>query len=138
LNIRGQTALKHFDRPGRSVGLWAAVRSAGVECDSFFLHLGQRAVQIRKSTAASDPEAPPPTILLPRNKLCDAMKTNLLGLHGGPNLDIEYGCRLERLDIDKKVAYFGGKEYSYDLVIGADGVQSPVRKSLFGMYVLFG
>jgi hypothetical protein len=41
LNVRGQKAIKEFDKPGRSYGLFKRIQDKGVFSDSFFLHLGK-------------------------------------------------------------------------------------------------
>lgn len=132
LNIRGQTALRHFDRAGGSEGLFAEVAAEAVSSDSFFLHLGGRAIQIRKPRPEEETGVPP-TLLLPRSRLCAALLRSLERSYGGRGtLDVRYECPLERLDIDGRTAFLGGaKEFRYDFVIGADGVQSRVRRSLF-------
>jgi kynurenine 3-monooxygenase len=136
LNIRGQTALQYFDTPQRSKGLWSAVKSTGVLTDSFYLHFGDRAFQLRKPNKKTDTSSPPPTLLLPRNKLCEAMSRNLLETYRQKKLSIQYNCPLQRVDINSKLAYIGPNSdpYAYDLIIGADGVQSPLRRSMYGEY----
>ena len=137
LNIRGQMALKHFDQPHRSAGLWEAIRSTGVESDAFYLHIKNRSIPIRKPQTSSLSSEVPPTVLLPRNKLCEALRNHLLERYGPNKLNIMYSCPLERVDINNHKAYFNsGQEYDYDLLIGSDGVQSIVRKELFGTYSL--
>ena len=136
LNIRGQTAVKHFDQPDRSQRLWEAIRSSGVETDAFYLHIKDRSIQIRKPRSSTDTISTiPPTILLPRNRLCEAMRSNLLANYKSEKLKIKYSCPLADVDVNNRIAYFeNGEEFKYDLLIGTDGVQSNVRKVLFEKY----
>lgn len=136
LNIRGQTAIQHFDQPHRSQQLWDTIRSSGVESDAFYLHIKDRSIQIRKPRSSRETTSGiPPTVLLPRNRLCEAMRSNLLANYNSKNLQIKYSCPLEDVDMNNRIAYFdNGKEFKYDLLIGADGVQSNVRRILFEKY----
>lgn len=135
LNIRGQTAVEYFDEPSRSTGLWDEIMSKGVATDSFFLHIFGRKFQIRKPAAKTDTDVkstnPPPTILLARNKLSEAMLDVIERVYGqSGKLKIEFNSRLQSVNLEKRTAVVDGKEREYDLLIGADGVQSVVRQAV--------
>jgi 2-polyprenyl-6-methoxyphenol hydroxylase-like FAD-dependent oxidoreductase len=136
LNIRGQSAIKHFDTENRSKGLWAEIFSKGVESDAFFLHIGKKKFQIRKPSPKMEEserktDAVPPTLLIPRNKLSEAMLNILERNYGATNrLRVEFNSRLESVDLNRKVAIINDQEQPYDLIIGSDGVQSCVRGAL--------
>ena len=133
INIRGQHALRHFDTPSRSKGLLESVKATGVPTDSFFLHIGSKSIALRKPAPPSQSSDIPATILLPRNKLCEAMLTSLKERYGDETerLKISYSTPLDSLDLNAKTAFFGNESFNYDLVIGADGVQSKVRQAMF-------
>ena len=53
---------------------------------------------------------------------------------GQPGVNLQMGRRLVRVDSEphQPIAYFDdGRQARYDLIVGADGVHSPVRTSLF-------
>ena len=151
LNVRGQGAIKYFDKEGRSPGLLQSIAIRGVESDSFFLHIGKTKIGIRKpspknkkgeTTQSTIPflAPPPPTLLVPRNKLTEGMLENLETLHGGPSshLKVSFNTKLVQVDLvnGKATVESGNAETSisetksYDLIIGADGVQSILRDAI--------
>ena len=155
LNVRGQGAIKYFDKEGRSPGLLKSIATRGVESDSFFLHIGKTKIGIRKpspknekgkeTTPSTIPflAPPPPTLLVPRNKLTEGMLENLETLHGGPSshLKVSFNTKLVNVDLvnGKATVESGNTETSsgiitetksYDLIIGADGVQSILRDAI--------
>lgn len=151
LNIRGQAAINHFDVPKKSPGLWGALTPLGVESDSFFLHIGSRKIHLRKpqkedstiakiETPVEGPEVPP-TLLIPRNKLCVGMLQNLENLYAGSGrLTMTFNSRLIGVDLVNQVAEFDEKRFlvegslkvnkPYDLIVGADGVTSLLRDAM--------
>lgn len=75
LNIRGQTAIKHFDVNNRSLGLYKTISQYGVLSESFYLHIGKLKLQIRKPNNNNNKAAsPPPTLMISRNKLVGALE----------------------------------------------------------------
>jgi len=129
LNCRGQSAIKYFDTEQRSLGLWNAIKNEGVESDSFFLHIGKRKIQIRKPSE-NNLEGPPPTLMIPRNKLCGAMLNSLEKNYKGL-FNIRFRTKVEKLDLNSRVARFSdGTEKQYDLILGADGVNSAIRSAM--------
>ena len=128
LNVRGQGALKYFDQPGRSFGLFHDVCKEGVTSESFYLHLGKTKIQIRKP-AAKVGSGPPPTIMLPRHRLAAALLYNAKKLYGD-RLQCKFNTRVNSIDIATRTAVLSdGTKLKYDLLIGADGVNSEVRKA---------
>jgi 2-polyprenyl-6-methoxyphenol hydroxylase-like FAD-dependent oxidoreductase len=137
LNIRGQSAIKHFDRDDRSRGLWAKIFSRGVESDAFFLHIGGRKFAIRKPASKEDAgksgasNKVPPTLLIARNKLSASMLDVLENRYGASKkLTVEFNSKLQNVDLNARTATVNGRVGPYDLIIGSDGVQSAVREAL--------
>jgi kynurenine 3-monooxygenase len=142
LNLRGQAAINHFDVVGKSPGLWGSLTPLGVESDSFFLHIGSKKFQLRKPSKNRTKSADevPATLLIPRNKLCVGMLENLEKLYSDSGrLSITFNSRLLNVDLENKVAEFDEAREAdsavrvskkYDLIIGADGVQSELRNAM--------
>lgn len=129
LNIRGQTAIKYFDRPGKSFSLWHNIRKGGVLSETFWLHIGKLKLNIRKPAPNSDSNAPP-TLMIPRNKLVEAL-VDVANSTYNDRFKIKYNTKCTSIDIKSKTAYFSdGTSSSYDLLIGADGANSEVRNAL--------
>lgn len=132
LNIRGQTAIKYFDKPGRSFGLWHGIRKEGVFSETFWLHIGKLKLNIRKPVSNSDDNnnIPPPTLMIPRNKLVQGL-VDVANSTYGDRFKIKYNTKCTSIDIKAKVAYFSdGTSLPYDLLIGADGANSEIRNAL--------
>ena len=68
LNVRGQAAIRSLDAPGRSFGLWHAVRREGVFSEEFWIHIGKLKLAIRKKAKPGGRLQPPPTLMIPRNR----------------------------------------------------------------------
>jgi 2-polyprenyl-6-methoxyphenol hydroxylase-like FAD-dependent oxidoreductase len=135
LNIRGQSAFKYFESKNRSKGLWSNVLKEGVESDSFFLHIGQQKFHIRKPTppsVKSDPETPPPTLLIQRNRLCAAMLSYLEYHYASTGqFRIHFDSKLKDVSLGtRQVILENDKIEDYDMLIGADGVNSIVRTAM--------
>lgn len=132
LNIRGQTAIKHFDTVNRSNGLMDAIRKEGVLSDSFFLHIGKMKLHIRKPVPQNKykPDDPPPTLLIPRNKLCGALLNQLNTTYGNDGrLTIDFQKKVTNVLLDKRILVTDdGVEHPYDLLVGGDGVGSITRQ----------
>ena len=137
LNIRGQKALKYFQT--RAPGLWEDIKRNGLGIDAFHIHIGSKELKIRKPKFPNTYDAvvtwedtPPPTLMIPRNKLCESMLGNLEKHHKkSGNFRIKFSSKLDSVDLEHKVCRFEcGESASYDLLVGADGVQSAVRKAM--------
>jgi 2-polyprenyl-6-methoxyphenol hydroxylase-like FAD-dependent oxidoreductase len=130
LNIRGQTAIKHFDINGRSLGLYEAISQHGVLSESFYLHIGKLKLQIRKPNNNKNASAPPPTLMISRSKLVGGLVQSGIQCYGD-RFKIKYNTKAIDIDLLQKKIYFSdGSVKDYDLLIGADGVNSQVRKSM--------
>lgn len=126
LGIRGRTAIRQVP------GLWEEVRQKGVPCDKFLLYLGNKAVQIRQN-ALPGTEA---SLMINRDKLCCALLEGLVSRHassGRLSLSFDVKC----VDVDMKMQEVelnsidkSTYKCAYDLLVGADGVNSRVRDAL--------
>lgn len=137
LNIRGQNALKYFEP--HAPGLWDAIRKNGIGSDAFFLHIGNTELKIRTpispntyTSVTTWNAVPPPTLMIPRNKLASAMLDVILKHYEpGGKFKVVFSSKLENVDFDEqKCRFSSGVSEAYDLLVGADGVQSAVRDAM--------
>jgi kynurenine 3-monooxygenase len=132
LNIRGQTAIKHFDKPGKSNGLWNAIRKEGVFSETFWLHIGKLKLNIRKPIPNSNENnsVPPPTLMIPRNRLVQAL-IDVAQTNYNDRFNIKFNTKCTNIDLKNKMAYLNdGSIMKYDFLIGSDGANSEVRNAL--------
>ena len=131
LGVRGRSSIKDV-----SASLWELVKTRGVECERFSLHLGRRVLQIRQTSPQLISE---PSVLINRADLCAALldgfedKDIFTPKVQAPTLLFERQCI--SVDCKEKVAVFQGPDSGlesvpYDVLLGADGVNSAVRNAL--------
>jgi kynurenine 3-monooxygenase len=72
LGVRGRSSIKDV-----SASLWELVKTRGVECERFSLHLGRRVLQIRQTSPQLISE---PSVLINRADLCAALLTKTSSL----------------------------------------------------------
>jgi kynurenine 3-monooxygenase len=145
LNIRGRNAINYFDTPGRSSGLWKELAKVGIESDRFFLHINKRKFQLRDSIKKDskgeivDNDSPPPTLLISRDKLCSVLLQELENKYLNNNninesnnlLSINYGWKLKSVNLlARSLKFENNSTFEYDWVLGCDGVQSIIRKTM--------
>jgi len=115
--------------------LWDRIRGEGVFSETFWLHIGKLKLNIRKPVPNSDSDdknklIPPPTLMIPRNKLVQSL-VDVAHSTYGDRFKIKYNTKCTSIDINTKVAYFSdGTSSDYDLLIGSDGANSEVRNAL--------
>ncbi|MGH8988555.1 MAG: FAD-dependent monooxygenase [Acidimicrobiales bacterium] len=115
----------------RSVGLEEPVREIGWEPDHTMLHNGITGRVISKTSRASAAEAYGASgCMIHRADLLDRLATNLPGVL----VELAARCDGARTEGDVAIAHFSdGREIEADVVVGADGIHSAVRESLFGV-----
>lgn len=132
IGSRGQNALRYFDTPARSRGLLNHVKALSVATDDIYLHADSVKTQVRRNGGIQ-----PPSLHLPRNKFCQAVVASLREVYGGQKdrLRISYRTPIKALDLNARIAFMeNGEKYTYNLIIGADGVRSIVRQAMLGVH----
>jgi len=135
LNIRGQNAFKYFDHKNRPGNILSLLREEGIESDAFFLHFGRRSIQLRKrNNKENEKDKVTPTLLLSRDKITTVLLSILNNVYANENLFLaRFNTKVVGIDTKRRRCKLeDGSEEVYDLLIGADGVNSIVRKSLVG------
>jgi len=127
LGVRGRTAIKKA-----SSALWEIVKSRGVECEKFSLHIGKRVLQIRQTSPLLISE---PSVLINRADLCAALLDGFSCNEALRMPVLKFGSQC--VDVDTSARHVvllkddGSREtVSYDVLIGADGVNSQVRAAM--------
>ena len=132
ISTRGQNALNHFDTSTRSRGLLNHVKALSVATDNAYIHADSKKIPMRRGDGKR-----PPSLFLPRNRFCQGLLASLREVYGKQKnrLKISYRTPLKALDLNARMAFFenGGTD-TYDLIIGADGVRSVVRKALLDVH----
>jgi len=112
------------------IGVLEQILDVGVVYDgyTFFDYKGNEVVAIKSQLGD---ERVPPNCALPRRELSRI----LIGAAEGAGAKIRYGTTVEDLD-DRGdsigVTLTDGSTADYDLVVGFDGIKSPLRSRLFG------
>ena len=119
LNDRGMSAISQIP------GLKDAVRAISLEVKGTVVHTrdgGTRQIERKK-----------PLVALDRNQLTKVLLSTLEEKYGSELLGIHFESSCTRVDLAAKKAYFATLEseltIDYDLIIGADGAKSVVRKA---------
>lgn len=130
LGVRGRAAIK---KAGDD--LWDLVRKNGVECEKFSLHIGKRVIQIRQESPVLITE---PSVLINRADLCAALLDGFDAPGCGEAPCLRFDSQCVSVDTSARevvVETSGGarETIQYDLLLGADGVNSKVRDAMLSV-----
>lgn len=126
LNQRGMNAINQIS------GLLTALKACSVEIKRTISHQanGKQQVISRKK----------PSIGVNRNQLTIVLLEQLIKKFDDSRLKIHFNCECKQVDFTNKQAQFQDKDKSfnveYDLLIGADGVNSIVREQMLSIEAL--
>jgi len=136
IGIRGRTAIRQVDE-----ALWRAVKQRGYESERFQLHLGELVIPLRSEMDGSDEERVEPSLLTFQSELCAALLEELERRHhpSSERLTICFATKVDSCDFDSmNIKTENGEEMgSFDLIVGCDGVNSPVRTTMEKTFATF-
>jgi kynurenine 3-monooxygenase len=147
IGIRGRTAIQsaRSDDDGSSP-LWQAVKERGFSSSRFILHLGKFQVRLRDENDERRQDVEP-SLLLFQTDLCRAMAEQLEARYCSNNANAR-SRRVEKIYLNEKVTRIdwarkeifcekSGRRVNFDLLVGCDGVNSIVRKSIADVFPAF-
>ena len=125
LGIRGRTAIQTVDNE-----LWNSVKKRGYECERFKLYLTPKInIKLRDRE-----EGVQPSVLIYQSDLCGQLLDELEKRADDNVVNINFDSPITKLDLDESTVSFTKDERNiqqpYDLIIGCDGANSIVRKSM--------
>ena len=123
LGIRGRTAIKSVNND-----LWEAVKQRGYECDRFRLYINPSFnVKLRDRE-----EGVQPSVLIYQSDLCGALLDELEKRDVHNKVNLRFDANVNQVDLSSSQISIDNRpvEAIYDLIIGCDGANSIVRKSL--------
>ncbi len=126
VGIRGRTAIRQVDEE-----LWKAVKRKGYESERFQLHVGGFVIPLRDGSDGAEP-----SLLTFQSELCAGLTEELVRRHGdGGRLQLKFGTRVKACDLNAmKVTLEDSttelENETFDLIVGCDGVNSPVRAAM--------
>ncbi|KAG7346981.1 kynurenine 3-monooxygenase [Nitzschia inconspicua] len=138
IGIRGRTAIRQVDED-----LWQTVKNRGFESERFQLHVGGLVIPLRSEKDASNKDGliVEPSVLTYQTDLCGALLDELeRRFQGSGRLKMHFQTTIKECNLDSMALSLEneGKDLiqppladkSYDIIVGADGVNSIVRNSI--------
>ncbi|XP_024515596.1 uncharacterized protein LOC112340800 [Selaginella moellendorffii] len=121
LSARGRDAISRVD------GLWTEVEKQGVPSSQFVLHIGGRAIALKRN-----PDKP--SLLVNQRSLAAVLVKELQKRYSQKQVQVIYGARCVGVDFNSRAVEFRLKgdetmQVPYDLLVGADGARSVVREA---------
>ncbi|EFJ14132.1 hypothetical protein SELMODRAFT_423936 [Selaginella moellendorffii] len=121
LSARGRDAISRVD------GLWTEVEKQGVPSSQFVLHIGGRAIALKRN-----PDKP--SLLVNQRSLAAVLVKELQKRYSQEQVQVIYGARCVGVDFNSRAVEFRLKgdetmQVPYDLLVGADGARSVVREA---------
>lgn len=126
LGIRGRTAIRTVDEK-----LWSAVKEKGYECERFRLHFNSKFnIKLRDKEDGVEP-----SLLIYQSDLCAQLLDELESRCADADmLNVHFDSKITKVDL--KTSTISTKDdrdsdaAPYDLIVGCDGANSIIRKSL--------
>lgn len=126
IGLRGRTAIRQVDED-----LWQAVKQRGYESERFQLHIGPLVIPLRSEKDGG--EGKEPSLLTYQSDLCAALCDELEKRHqSSGRLQLCFGTKVMECDLKAmKITTEDENDMgTFDLIVGCDGVNSPVRSAI--------
>lgn len=119
LSARGRDAISRVE------GLWEAVQLGGVPTSQFVVHTGSKSIPLKRN-----PDKP--SLLINQRSLAAILVSELRNRYSKDEVEIHFQERCVSANFNNHTVTFDGRHREspvpYNLLIGADGVQSTVRE----------